>query len=196
MRIPGAGDQPPKLGNGFTRMLGRWLFVLLGWRVQGELPNEAKMVAIGAPHARSYDVVIGLSLILGLGVRISWMAKHTAFQNPFGSIMRKFGGLPINRTARFNVVEQMVQKLQEAERLILVVMPEGSRSRAGIPVREWRTGFYYIALGANVPIAPVYVDNPNKCIIFGPALMPTGDKDADFARLQAFYSNPDREPSS
>lgn len=191
MRITPAGDQPPQLGNSFTRALGRGIMALQGWRVDGALPNVPKMVAIGAPHTRNYDVAIGLGTVLGLGIRISWMAKHTVFQNPFGTVMQKLGGIPINRTARFNVVDQMVQKLQEAERLILVVMPEGSRSRAGVPVSEWRTGFYYIALGAAVPIVPVYVDNPNKCVILGPALMPTGDKEADFARLQAFYTNPD-----
>lgn len=190
MSIPPAGAHPPQLGNRITRALGRGIFALLGWQVQGTLPDVPKMVAIGAPHTSSFDVVIGLGLILGLGVRISWMAKHTAFQNPFGGIMQKLGGVPINRTARFNVVEQMVQKVQQAKRLILVVMPEGSRSRAGVPVSEWKTGFYYIALGAGVPILPVYVDNPNKRIIFGPRLAPTGDREADFSQLQAFYSNP------
>ncbi|MEZ4616441.1 MAG: lysophospholipid acyltransferase family protein [Caldilineaceae bacterium] len=192
MRIPPAGEQPPKLGNGLTRLLGRGLFALLGWHVEGELPNVPKMVAIGAPHASNFDVVIALSLILGLGVRISWMAKHTAFKPPFGTVFQKLGGLPINRTARFNMVEQMVQKLHGTKRLILAVAPEGSRSRAGIPVDEWKTGFYYIALGASVPIVPVYIDYPNKRIVFAPALTPTGDKTADFAIIQAFYANPDQ----
>jgi 1-acyl-sn-glycerol-3-phosphate acyltransferase len=190
MRIPAAGAQPPRLGNRITRFLGRGIFALLGWQVRGQLPNMPKMVAIGAPHTRNFDVVIGLTVILGLGVRISWMAKHTVFQNPFGPIMQKLGGLPINRTARFNVVEQMVQKLQQTERLILVVMPEGSRSRAGAPVSEWKTGFYYIALGAGVPITPVHIDNASRQVTFGPPLVPTGDKAADFATLQAFYANP------
>lgn len=190
MSIARAGDKLPNLGNGLTRALGRALFRLLGWHVEGTLPNVAKMVAIGAPHAKNFDVVIGLGLILGLGVRISWMAKHTAFQNPFGSVMQRLGGIPINRTARFNVVEQMVQKLQQADRLILVVMPEGSRSRAGIPVAEWKTGFYYIALGATVPVTPVYVDYPNKRIVLGPTLHPSGDKATDFVTLQEFYTTP------
>jgi len=192
MRIPAAGNLPPQLGNRFTRMLGRGLFALLGWHVEGRLPNAPKMVVIGAPHARNFDVVIALSLILGLGIRISWMAKHTVFKPPFGAIIQKLGGLPINRTARFNVVEQMVQKLQGTERLILAVAPEGSRRQAGVPVSEWKTGFYYIALGAAVPIAPVYIDYPNKRIVFGDPLLASGDKAADFAQLQRFYTNPDQ----
>ncbi len=190
MNIPPAGEQLPQLGNRLSRTMGRWLYGVLGWRVNGELPNVPKMVAIGAPHATNFDVVVGLTLVVGLGVRISWMAKHTVFKRPFATIMQRLGGLPINRTARFNVVEQMVQKLQAADKLVLVVMPEGSRSRAGVPVNEWKTGFYYIALGADVPIAPVYVDYPNKQIIFGPQFKPTGDKAADLARLQTFYTTP------
>lgn len=193
MSIPRAGDQPPQLGNGLTRAIGRALFRLLGWRTEGTLPNVPKMVAIGAPHAKNFDVVIGLAVILGLGVRINWLAKHTAFQNPFSPVMQQLGGIPINRTARFNVVEQMVQKVQQADRLILVVMPEGSRSRAGIPTAEWKTGFYYIALAAGVPVAPVYVDYPNKRIVFGPPLHPSGDKEADFATLQQFYTTPNHK---
>lgn len=196
MRISAADSSPPQLGNRFTRTVGRWFLAMLGWHIEGKLPNVPKMVAIGAPHTRNYDVVIGLGVILALGVRISWMAKHTVFQNPFGAIMQKLGGLPINRTARFNVVDQMVQKLQDSERLILVVMPEGSRSRAGVPVNEWRTGFYYIALGANIPITPVYIDNAGKRVIFGSALTPTGNKEDDFAQLQTFYSKSKLEHSS
>lgn len=186
MRIPRAGEHPPKLGNGLTRAMGRWLFALMGWHVEGELPNVPKMVAVGAPHTRNFDVMIGLAVILGLGVRINWMAKHTAFQNPFGGIMQRLGGVPINRTARFNVVEQMVQKLQATDKLILAVMPEGSRKRAGIPVDEWKTGFYYIALGAGVPILVVYIDNVQKRVVFSPPLIPSGEKAADLARIQKF----------
>jgi 1-acyl-sn-glycerol-3-phosphate acyltransferase len=195
MRIPAAGNQPPKLGNGFTRMVGRGLFALLGWHVKGTLPNVPKMVLIGAPHAHNFDVVIALSALIGLGIRISWMAKHTVFKPPFGALIQKLGGLPINRTARFNVVDQMVQKLQGTERLILAVAPEGSRRNAGVPVRDWKTGFYFIALGADVPIVPVYIDYPNKRIVFGQALIPSGNKEADFAQLQAFYTNPDAIPN-
>lgn len=190
MSIPAAGDQVPQLGNPLTRQCGRWLFSLMGWRVEGSLPNVPKMVAIGAPHTRNFDVVVGLGLVVALGVRVSWMAKHTVFRPPFRGIMRQLGGIPINRTASFNVVEQMVQKFQENNKLILIVMPEGSRSRAGIPVEEWKSGFYHIARGAGVPIFPVYVDNPQKRLILGPPLVPTEEKEVDLARLQAFYSSP------
>ena len=189
MATPVAGDQAPRLGNLLTRAVGRGLLALLGWRVEGELPNLPKFVAIGAPHRSYFDVVIGLSVVVACGIRINWMAKHTAFKPPFGALIKRLGGVPINRTANFNAVEQMVQKLQNAQRLVLVVMPEGSRKRAGVPVTEWKTGFYYIALGAQAPIFPVAIDNLRKRVIFGPHLTPTGDKEVDFAQLQRFYTH-------
>lgn len=193
MAMPVAGDQVPRLGNLVTRALGRGLLALLGWRVDGLLPNTAKFVAVGAPHKSYFDVVIGLAVVVALGLRVNWMVKHTALKPPFGIIIKRLGGVPINRTASENVVDQMVQKVQNATRIILVVMPEGSRKRAGVPVREWKTGFYYIALNAKVPILPVFIDNPGKRVIFGPMLVPSGDKAYDLAQLQLFYTHPGKD---
>lgn len=193
MAMPVAGDQVPRLGNMVTRTLGRALLALLGWHVEGQLPNTAKFVAVGAPHKSYFDVVIGLSVVVSLGLRVNWMAKHTAFKPPFGTMIKRLGGVPINRTASANVVDQMVQKIGQASRIILIVMPEGSRKRAGVPVSEWKTGFYYIALNANVPILPVFIDNPGKRVIFGPTLTLSGNKAQDLAQLQTFYTNPGKE---
>ena len=193
MAMPVAGDQVPRLGNLVTRAFGRALLAVLGWRVEGQLPNTAKFVAVGAPHKSYFDVMIGLSVVVALGLRVNWMAKHTAFKPPFGTLIKRLGGVPINRTASENVVDQMVQKIRNAARIILIVMPEGARKRAGVPVSEWKTGFYYIALNANVPILPVFIDNPGKRVIFGPTLNPTGDKAHDLAQLQTFYTNPRKE---
>ena len=97
--------------------------------------------------------------------------------------------IAIDRTSRHNVVEQTIQHFATHPQLIVGLMPEGTRKRAGIPVKEWKTGFYYIAKGVQVPILPIYIDNPGKRVIFGPSLMPTGDLAADLATLQQFYRN-------
>lgn len=188
MSLPVVGEALPKRNLPLFQPLARFALARFGWRTEGEIPNLAQFVAVGAPHASSWDFYLGMMLIIGLGVRVSWMGKDSLFRWPLGGIMRWLGGIAIDRTSRHNVVEQTVQHFATHPQLIVGLMPEGTRKRAGIPVKEWKTGFYYIAKGAHVPILPIYIDNPGKRVIFGPALTPTGDLDADLATLQQFYS--------
>lgn len=133
MAMPVAGDQVPRLGNVVTRALGRALLALLrAGALRGSCPNTSKFVAIGS-HKSYCNVVIGLSVVVSLGLRVNWMAKHTAFKPPFGAIIKRLGGVPINRTATANVVDQMTQKVKNATRIILVVMPEGSAQTGRCP---------------------------------------------------------------
>lgn len=188
MTMPSVGAAPPKRHMPLLQTLARFAFARLGWRIEGTVPNLPQFVAVGAPHASSWDFFLGMMLILGLGLRVSWMGKHTLFRWPLGSIMRWLGGLAIDRTGRHNVVDQVVNAFATHPKLIVGLMPEGSRKRAGIPVKAWKTGFYYIALGAKVPILPLYLDNQGKQVRFGPLLTPTGDIEADLAQLQHFYT--------
>ncbi|MCE7985792.1 MAG: acyltransferase [Caldilinea sp. CFX5] len=187
MSLPVVGEALPKRNLPILQALARFALARFGWRVEGTLPNLAQFVAVGAPHASSWDFYLGMMLIIGLGVRVSWMGKAALFRWPLGGIMRWLGGIAIDRKSRHNVVEQTVQHFATHPQLIVGLMPEGTRKRAGVPVKEWKTGFYYIATGAHVPILPIYIDNPGKRVIFGRLLMPTGDLAADLATLQQFY---------
>lgn len=187
MNLPTVGDALPKRKLPLFQALARFALARFGWRTEGEIPNLAQFVAVGAPHASSWDFFLGMMLIIGLGVRVSWMGKASLFRWPLGGIMRWLGGIAIDRTSRHNVVEQTIQHFATHPQLIVGLMPEGTRKRAGIPVNEWKTGFYYIAKGARVPILPIYIDNSGKRVIFGPLLTPTGDLEADLATLQQFY---------
>jgi len=187
MSLPIVGAALPKRNLPLFQALARFALARFGWRAEGRLPNLAQFVAVGAPHASSWDFFLGMLLIIGLGVRVSWMGKASLFRWPLGGIMRWLGGIAIDRTSRHNVVEQTVQHFATHPQLIVGLMPEGTRKRAGVPVNEWKTGFYHIAKGANVPILPIYIDNAGKRVIFGPVLMPTGDLTADLATLQQFY---------
>lgn len=190
MTYPKVGDALPKRTVFWLEAIGRVTLTRLGWQAVGEIPNIPQLVAVAAPHTSSRDFFVGMLLIFSLGLRVSWMGKHTLFRWPIGGIMRWLGGLAIDRSGRHKVVDQVVQVFVTEPRLIVALMPEGSRKRAGIPVKEWKTGFYYIALGAQVPILPLCLDNAAKQVIFGPLLRPTGDIDADLARLQEFYTKP------
>jgi len=154
-----------------------------GWRLEGELPDVAKLVLIVAPHSSWWDGIFGLLFKVALGADISFMAKRELFRWPLGGLLRGLGGIPIERRVAHDVVEQMVARFGSRERLWLGIEPEGTRK----PVVKWKSGFWHIARQAGVPILPGYFDYPRKVIGLGPLFHPTADKDADLAALRAFY---------
>jgi 1-acyl-sn-glycerol-3-phosphate acyltransferase len=113
------------------------------------------------------------------------MGKDAIFRKPFGSIMKWLGGIPIDRSGSNNVVEQSIRMFEENDRLVLTVPPSGTRSR----VTCWKTGFYYIADGANVPIALGFLDYRLKIGGIGPSIQTTGDIETDMKVISSFYEN-------
>ena len=113
------------------------------------------------------------------------MGKHTLFKPPFGWFMRWMGGVAVDRRANHNVVDQMAKELRERESLILAVPAEGTRKY----VDYWKSGFYYIAQQAGVPIILGFLDYEKKVGGFGPALMPSGDIRADMDKIREFYKD-------
>lgn len=152
---------------------------LLGWRVRGELPDVAKFVIIVAPHTSNWDFIVGFLAYLALELDASWFGKASIFVWPFGPILRRLGGLPVRRGASENVVDRSIAESQRRSAFILALAPEGTRRR----VHTWRSGFYYIALGAALPIVAVSLDFAKREIEVGPSYQPSGDYAADLARL-------------
>jgi 1-acyl-sn-glycerol-3-phosphate acyltransferase len=178
------GDALPKSGGTLSRALGRGMLRLMGWRVDGELPDIPRCVIIIAPHTTNWDFIVGIAAKFGLGLRAEWLGKHTLFRPPFGGLMRWLGGIPVHRDQPQDVVAQSVRRFAECDRLVLGLSPEGTRKA----VARWRTGFYHIAEGAGVPILPVAFDWSRRSLVVGPLVTPSGDMDADLAVLDAFYA--------
>ena len=167
------------------RWISSFILIILGWRKEGQLPDVPKLVLIAAPHTSNWDLFFTLVLAFSFRMKVYWMGKEALFRWPYGRIMRWLAGISIDRSKSNNVVEQSVQAFQDSEQLIMVVPPEGSRGK----VKRWRTGFYYIAYGAKVPIVLGFIDYGRKVGGFGPAIHPTGDIDADMEQIKAFYAN-------
>ena len=181
--------------NTVLRGLSLAVLKLAGWKVSGQLPaNGRKCVLIAAPHTSNWDLPYTLMVAFALRLNIYWMGKEQIFKPPFRGLMMWLGGLPVRRESANNLVAASITALQEADGPVqLVVPPAGTRSKA----RYWKTGFYYIALGAQVPIVMAYMDYARKESGLGPVFEPTGDIDADMVAIKAFYApfkgkNPDQ----
>lgn len=183
MSLP-IGPRVPRRGNAFSRWFGRCFLWLMGWRVEGAIPDLPKMVLIGAPHTSNMDGVIGLATLTALGLRAGTMIKDTAFKGAMGPLLRWFGALPINRKSPKGVIEQSVDAFKNNTQLLLLIAPEGTRHGAA----EWKRGYYHIAAGAGAPILPAVCDYARKIVTFCPPLTPSGDYPADHQRLLALYA--------
>ncbi|WP_062786254.1 lysophospholipid acyltransferase family protein [Aquitalea pelogenes] len=167
------------------RALSIFLLRLRGWRIAGQFPDLPKYVLIAAPHTSNWDFPLTLGVCFALRAKLYWMGKHTLFWGPMGPIMRWLGGIPVRRSRSNSLVQQMVEVYQRSDKLVVAIPPEGTRQR----VKEWKTGFYHIACGAQVPVVLAYMDYARKECGFGPVFHPCGDIEADMPRIRAFYQD-------
>ena len=159
---------------------------LAGWRIEGTLPETArKCVLIAAPHTSNWDLPYTLMTAFVLRLNVYWMGKASIFRPPFGPLMRWLGGIAVQRDQSNNLVAGSAAALKAAQGSVqLIVPPEGTRSKT----TQWRTGFYYIALGAEVPILLAFMDYTHRRAGLGPVFQPTGDIDRDMLDIKAFYA--------
>ncbi len=164
--------------------LARFMMRLLGWRVDGKLPDLPKYVLIGAPHTSNWDFVLFLGLIFYLRANVRFMGKAELFRPPHGVFFRYCGGIAVDRKKSTGLVEQMVKACNEAEKFILTIAPEGTRHH----VTEWKRGFYHIAKSAGIPIVLAVVDGRHKTVHIGQIFQPTEDMEADMKAIQGFFT--------
>lgn len=172
--------------NTALRALSLAYLRLAGWKVEGALPDSArKSVLIAAPHTSNWDLPYTLMVGFALRLNLYWMGKASLFDPPFGPLMRWLGGIAVDRSKSNNLVAASAQALREADgALQLVVPPEGTRGRT----RHWKTGFYFIALEAKVPIVLAYMDYERKVAGLGPLFTPTGEVERDMDEVKRFYA--------
>lgn len=173
----------PHLRDGLRRRTCRAILRGCGWSLAGEFPDVPRLVLIVAPHSSWWDGIWGLLIKVGIGADVHFMAKQELFRGPLGSLLRRLGGMPIDRGAAKGVVEQMVDQFQQRGNFWLGIAPEGTRK----PVQHWKSGFLRIAHAANVPIMPVLFDYPSKTFILAPPVHPSGDFDADMTRIRTLF---------
>jgi len=167
----------------FLRMLSLMLLKILGWKAEGPLPDKIKYLIIVAPHTSNWDVFYGVMLAFALKLDARFMAKKELFRWPFGPVIRWLGGIATDRALHSNAVDKMVRLFNNNDEFVLAIAPEGTRHK----VSHWKSGFYHIAKGANVPILMAFIDFALKKGGAGPLLFPSGDIDSDMLTIRNFY---------
>jgi len=158
------------------------IYHLMGWKIDGRLPDTPKYVIAGAPHSSNWDFVFFIGATEDQGVHPNFMGKHTLFKGIMRNFMLDMGGIPIDRTKRSNVVEQVAEEYAKRDHLALVIAAEGTRTTDG----SWKSGFYHIAEAAGVPIVPAWVCNARRILGFGEPVWPSGDYGADLLKIAQF----------
>ncbi|MBL0169562.1 MAG: lysophospholipid acyltransferase family protein [Gemmatimonadaceae bacterium] len=180
------GPQTPQTKGWLLRRVGLWILTRAGWRFEGAMPDIPKFVAIVAPHTSNWDFPIGLAAKWALGFDTHWWGKDSLFAPPLGWFMRANGGIPVQRKQSSKVVETTIDAFRANDRFALALAPEGTRKK----VTKWRTGFWHVAKGAQVPICCVAFDWPRKVIRLGPTTMPDeDDQAAGIARIRSYFAN-------
>ena len=163
------------------RVLSKFILnKIIGWRVIGYLPKNEKYVIAVVPHSSYFDLIIAVLIRTYSGLKIKFIGKKELF-NPITSYLFKFlGGIPVDRTKKSNIVDEVVELFELGKIKILAIAPEGTRKR----VEKWKTGFYYIALKAKLPILMVSFDYIRKEVKINDKFYPSGDIDKDFIELE------------
>ncbi|TYP99072.1 acyltransferase-like protein [Tenacibaculum adriaticum] len=168
-------------------MISEFIFTkILGWKLVGDFPrHHKKYIVIGAPHTSWKDFPIAILARNTAGIPINFIGKDSLFKPPFGFIFRKLGGAPVDRSKSNNLVDAIVAVFNSREEFRLALSPEGTRER----VEKWKTGFYFIAKGANVPIVMFAFDFKNKEIKVAEPYYLTDNMEADFDHFFSFYKD-------
>lgn len=157
---------------------------LLGWKIKGDFDwSIKKSVVIVAPHTANYDFIVCSFTRRILKTQINWVGKKALFAWPIGWYFKWMGGEPLERNKSENKVEAITKVFNAKEEFRLALAPEGTRKK----VDKWKSGYYYIAVEANVPIIPVSLDYPSKTISIGKEFYPTGDYDNDEVEIFKFF---------
>lgn len=158
---------------------------LFGWKVEGHIPaGLKKYVVIAVPHTSAWDFPLGVLSRASIGVDIKYIGKKSLFKPPFGWLMRRLGGYPVDRSKAMNFVQSVVDIFNQHDEFAIALAPEGTRGK----VDKFKTGFYYIAKGAGVPIMFVSFDYGKKVVKYDPQVFcPTNDSEADLEHIWNYY---------
>ena len=175
----------PQKGNRVTRTIGRGLMRMIGWKMDGKLPNCPKLIIAAAPHTSNWDFIIAMLAVLSVGLKASYLMKKEAFFWPFAGLFKWLGGVPVERNQAGGLVESLASWFASHEKAWLLITPEGTRSK----VEKYKTGFLRVAEEASVPVMLVSWDYPTKRLVLEKVWTLTGDHEADCDAIRQYLNN-------
>lgn len=155
----------------------------MGWKIINDFPKLKKYVIIAAPHTSWQDFPIAILAKFVKGAKVNYVGKASLFKWPYGFIFRWLGGAPVDRTKNTKLVDSIVDVFNSKEEFVLGMSPEGTRRK----VDTWKTGFYYIAKGADVPIVMATLDFPKKEIKISEPYYLTNNKEDDMKHFKSYF---------
>ena len=177
--FPSIPDQVPQRGTTSSRNFFKSLYLAQGWSFEGEFPNLPKAVVFIAPHTSNFDGLYAFLAMLGIGVKITIFGKDSLFKTPLKGLFEWIGVIPVQRDSAHGLTQQIINIIQQQEKIWIAIAPEGTRNRA----EKIKSGFYHIAMGANIPIAVFSLDYDKKLIHCLGTVNPTGNYEKDLDEI-------------
>tara|TARA_B100000530_G_scaffold8123_1_gene6840 strand:- start:67 stop:657 length:591 start_codon:yes stop_codon:yes gene_type:complete len=166
------------------RKIARFGINISGWRINGKIPDEERIVIIAAPHTSNWDFILAMLAIFGLNIKVRWLGKHSIFKPGFKKFFEWLGGIPVYRDNPSSLIENIVNIVKKERSIVIAMTPEGTRKK----VKRWKTGFLRIAKQTHSKILLISIDAPTKSIEIGKIFKPTGNSEEDLAYIQKYYS--------
>jgi len=161
------------------------LLQLFGWTVHHKPLPGPHGIAVVYPHTSNWDFIVGLLGKWAIGLQFRWLAKDSLFRGPMGKVMRYWGGVPVDRSAPMGATRALAERMLSEKWFWVAITPEGTRGYKP----QWKSGFYHLALAAQVPVLLVSLDYRRKELHVSETIELTGDQEADMARIAAAYAD-------
>ena len=165
------------------KIFSKLILKIMGWNISSPFPNFKKYIIVFAPHTSSWDFIIGRCFAYTLQIQPNYLVKSELFFWPLSLLIKRNGGIPVYRKTGERMVDQVVERIKKLDKIILVIAPEGTRKK----VKKWKTGFYYIAQKAEVPVALVFMDYSKKEVGIFDVLYPSDDLQNDLRTIENYY---------
>ena len=167
------------------RFIGKAAMKITGWKTVGHFPRDERVVLVVGPHTSNWDFVVAMSAVLSWDINIHWVGKHSIFKKGFRRVLRKMGGIPVNRANPDALKEEIIDITNKYKGFIIGLAPEGTRKK----VERLKTGFLRIANDNNIKIMLAGIDFSNKTIELGEFFSPSGDVEQDLNNIKHYFSN-------